>query len=135
VEASVRFFGARTEVEPFYRAADIFVLPTLYETFSLVAHEAAACRLPIVATRVSGIQDLVGDDEAGLLVERDPRAVGEALARLAVSNELRDAMGAEGRRRVAQQTWGRSAASVVDLYRALLRAKAPNRPPVREPVP
>jgi UDP-glucose:(heptosyl)LPS alpha-1,3-glucosyltransferase len=133
VEASVRFFGVRTPVEPFYRAADIFVLPTVYETFSLVAHEAAACRLPIVATRVSGIEELVGDDEAGLLVERDPLAVGQALVRLAASRELRTRLGAEGRRRAARKTWERSAASVVDLYTAVLGAKAPNRRQAREP--
>ena len=82
----VRFFGARADVARFYQAADIFILPTAYETFSLVAHEAAACGLPVVATRVSGIEDLVGDDEAGILVARTPEAMGDALARLAADD-------------------------------------------------
>jgi UDP-glucose:(heptosyl)LPS alpha-1,3-glucosyltransferase len=127
VVGKVSFFGVREDVEMFYAAADIFVLPTVYETFSLVAHEAAACRLPIVATRVSGIEDLVGDDKAGFLVQRGSEAVGEALARLAADKELRETMGAEGQHRVIGSTWERSAASVVDLYGTLLRAKSSSR--------
>jgi UDP-glucose:(heptosyl)LPS alpha-1,3-glucosyltransferase len=127
VVGKVRFFGVREDVEMFYAAADVFVLPTVYETFSLVAHEAAACRLPIVATRVSGIEDLVGEDKAGFLVQRSPEAVGEALARLAADKELRDTMGAEGQRRVTGSTWERSAASVIDLYDTVLHARSSRR--------
>jgi UDP-glucose:(heptosyl)LPS alpha-1,3-glucosyltransferase len=127
----VRFFGARTDVARFYQAADVFVLPTAYETFSLVAHEAAACGLPVVGTRVSGIEDLVGADDAGILVARTPQAVGDALARLASNTSLREAMGAEGRRRTAGLTWDHSVATVVELYGSLSR---PNRPRTEERV-
>jgi UDP-glucose:(heptosyl)LPS alpha-1,3-glucosyltransferase len=123
----VRFFGARADVERFYQAADMFVLPTAYETFSLVAHEAAACALPVVGTRVSGIEDLVGADDAGILVARTPQAVGEALARLATDTALRKAMGAEGRRRTAELTWDRSVATVVGLYGSLSGSSRPDR--------
>jgi glycosyltransferase involved in cell wall biosynthesis len=119
---SVRFFGARRDVEQFHQAADLFVLPTEYETFSLVAHEAAACGTPVVATRVSGVEDLVGDMEAGILVARTPEAVGDALSRLAADDTLRRAMGAEGRRRIAELTWDHSAKAVVDLYEIVARA-------------
>jgi glycosyltransferase involved in cell wall biosynthesis len=134
VGGKVRFFGVRADVERFYRAADIFVLPTAYETFSLAAHEAAASMLPIVATRVSGIEDLVGNDQAGVLVPRTSEAVGAALARLAANKELRQAMGAEGRRRVAGATWERSTASVVALYDKVLLGEPCVRLVVEEPV-
>jgi glycosyltransferase involved in cell wall biosynthesis len=98
----------------------MFVLPTAYETFSLVAHEAAACALPVVATRVSGVEELIGDDQAGILVDRTPEAMGEALARLAADAALRQSMGSEGRRRTASLTWEQSAATVIGLYEALL---------------
>jgi glycosyltransferase involved in cell wall biosynthesis len=130
----VRFFGVRSDVARFYQAADVFLLPTTYETFSLVAHEAAACGLPVVATRVSGIEDLVGADDAGILVARTPQAVGDALARLATNTELREAMGAEGRRRTARLTWDRSVATVVDLYGSLLRSPRPHLPRTEERV-
>src|SRR5262249_49958812 len=54
VAGRVRFFGQRSDTERFYRAADIFLLPTLYETFCLAAFEAAACAVPAVITAVHG---------------------------------------------------------------------------------
>ncbi len=117
---AVRFFGPRADVERFYRGADVFVLPTDYETFSLAAYEAAAAGLPVVATRVSGIEDLVGDDEAGVRVERSSKAVGEALVRLASNPHLGARMGETGRRRAREYTWERSVESVLAVYRTLL---------------
>ena len=120
VAERVRFFSSRADVSRFCQAADIFILPTAYETFSLVAHEAAACGLPVVATRVSGIEELVGDDDAGILAARTPEAMGEALACLAADEALRQSMGNEGRRRASALTWEGSAAAVIGLYDSLL---------------
>jgi glycosyltransferase involved in cell wall biosynthesis len=132
----VTFFGRRTDVERFYQSADVFVLPTLYETFSLAAYEAAACGLPLVATRVSGIEELVGENEAGVLVERTPDAVGEALGRLAVDAKARVQMGRAGRLKAKSFTWQRSADAVLDVYRLLLAEKrvpsTSQQPPLRE---
>lgn len=118
--AQVRFFGPRDDTERFYQAADIFVFPTQYETFSLVAYEAAASALAIVATSVSGIEDLVVDHETGLLVERDANAVAGALAALIDDPDLRRRLGVEARGRASEYTWDRSAASVMAVYRDLL---------------
>jgi UDP-glucose:(heptosyl)LPS alpha-1,3-glucosyltransferase len=120
VDEQVRFFGVRDDPERFYQAADIFVLPTLYETFSLAAFEAAASGLPVVAPAVSGIHELIGDDEAGIVVDRTAKSVGAALARLAADPELRAQMGAEGRRRASEYTWERSVDSMLEVYRELL---------------
>ncbi|HET7572560.1 MAG TPA: glycosyltransferase family 4 protein [Gaiellaceae bacterium] len=117
--ARVELLGPRDDAERYFRAADVFLLPTLYETFSLVAHEAAAAGLPVVATRVSGIDELVGDDEAGLLVERDPAAVADALVRLG-DPELRRRLGEEAARRAANYSWERSVEAVRRTYRDLL---------------
>jgi UDP-glucose:(heptosyl)LPS alpha-1,3-glucosyltransferase len=116
VVGSVRFFGARTDVERFYQASDIFLFPTSYEAAPLVAYEAAACGLPVVATRVNGVEDLVGTHEAGMLIEATPESAGDALVRLATDAALRHAMGATGRRRTAGLTWDHSAKAVVDIY-------------------
>jgi UDP-glucose:(heptosyl)LPS alpha-1,3-glucosyltransferase len=116
----VRFHGARNDTERFYQAADLFVLPTLYETFSLVAFEAAACGLPLVVTRVNGVEELIGDDTAGLTVERSPAAVGAALARLAEDGELRRQLGTTARERAQAYTWSRSVESVLAAYDRLL---------------
>ena len=118
----VDFFGRRADTERFYQAADVFVLPTLYETFSLVAHEAAACGLPVVATRVSGIDELVGEDEAGLLVERSAESVAAALTRLAADAGARGRLGAEAARRAERYSWSRSVAATTEVYEELCAA-------------
>jgi UDP-glucose:(heptosyl)LPS alpha-1,3-glucosyltransferase len=116
----VRFFGARMDAERFYAAADIFCLPSLYEAFPLVALEAAASGLPIVGTPVHGVSELIGDGEAGVLVERSALAVGEALRRLVENPALRAELGAAARSRVADQTWDAAADTMVRLYEDLL---------------
>ena len=112
---AVRFFGSRSDTERFYQAADIFVLPTLYETFSIATYEAAASGLPVVATRVSGIAELVSDD-AGFLVDRNADQVAKALYRLISEPQLRRSMGEAGRRRAQRFTWDKSVESVLALY-------------------
>lgn len=119
IEEFVTFFGPRQDTERFFRAADLFLLPTQYESFSLAAYEAAACGLPVVGCRVNGVEDLVADG-AGLLVDRTADAVGHALVRLAPDRELRRLMGAKARRRALEYTWERSIDSVLELYRSLI---------------
>lgn len=116
----VRFFGARADGYRFYAAADMFCLPTQYETFSIAAHEAAASGLPIVATRVSGVDELVGVDKAGFLVDRSPVAVGQALERLGADADLRSRLGAIGRQRASALTWEAATDAVFAVYEELL---------------
>lgn len=114
------FFGRRSDTERFYAASDLFVLPSMYEAAPLVTYEAAASGVPIVATRVGGVTELVGEEQAcGILVERSAAAVSEAILQLAAQPTLRAAMGSEGRRRASQYTWARSAESVTTIYRDL----------------
>ena len=122
VMESVRFFGARNETERFYQAADVFILPSAYESFSLVCFEAGASGIPVVATRVNGVEDLVGDDEGGFILPRKPAAFGAALGRLATDSELRRRKGESACRRASKYTWERSTESVLEIYRELLGA-------------
>ncbi len=120
----VRFFGSQRDVGPFYRSADIFVLPSLYETFSIVGHEAAAAGLPIVCTPVHGLGDLVGDNEGGIIVERTAVAVAAAVVTLASDAEKRRSLGRQVRERSLPWTWQRSVESVLDCYSAVDQARA-----------
>ena len=97
----INFIGPVPEVSPFYQAADLFMLASSYETFSMPCFEAAACGLPIIVTEVHGAADLVRDGGGGILVERTPESVAAALGRLARSPELRRQMGTEARRRAS----------------------------------
>lgn len=120
VAQRVTVVGPVVDVAPYYEAADMFVLASSYETFSIPCFEAAARGLPVVVTDVHGARDLVGNNEAGLLVERDASSIAVALARLAGDSLLRSKLGEEGRRRAAAFTWEASAASIGDIYRLLL---------------
>lgn len=120
VGGRVRFFGTQTHVAPFYRAADVFLLPSLYEQASLAACEAAASGLPLVVTPVSGMEELVGAEEGGLLVERTPAAVAQALSRLAGNPELRARMGEAARSRALELTWEQTVESILAAYERLL---------------
>jgi glycosyltransferase involved in cell wall biosynthesis len=120
IAADVRFFGFRRDTQRFYQAADIFVFPSAYETFSLVSFEAAASGLPVVATRLNGVEELIGSNEAGLMVTRSADSVANALSYLAANPVERHAMGEVARRRAASFTWDRSTQCVLDTYRDLL---------------
>jgi glycosyltransferase involved in cell wall biosynthesis len=113
---NVRFFGQREDTERFYAGADILVLPSSYETFSLVAYEAAAASMPVVATAVSGVTELV-DGGGGVLVEPTARSVSAALQLLARDDALRTSMGEAGRRRARAFTWEASANGTFEVYR------------------
>ncbi len=93
------FTNDTTELAECYRMADVLLMPSRGETFGLVAAEAMACGTPVVAAKVGGLVDVVGDDEGGLLSERNPTAMAAALDRLLMAPDLRAEKSASGRRR------------------------------------
>lgn len=120
IEQKVSFFSPRSDIERYYQAADIFVLPSSYETFSLVCFEAAACGLPLIITDISGASDLVGQNEAGFIVEKDGQSVGAAIALLASDGELRKRMGNTARERTEPYTWEKTGEDFLELCRSLI---------------
>lgn len=100
----VRLLGHRPDARQLLDAADVFVLPSLHEGMPLVAMEAMAVSLPIVATRVTGSAEIVVDGETGLLVPaQDEPALGRALATLLADPALRARMGRAGHRRFLER--------------------------------
>ena len=96
----VRFVGARSDVPTWMAAADLFVLPSAWEARALVVQEALAAGLPIVASAVGGLPELVGD--AGELVPvGDPDELAEAVVGLLADPERRAVLAAAGKRRWA----------------------------------
>jgi glycosyltransferase involved in cell wall biosynthesis len=99
----VRFFPGQIDLQPFFRRADVFVLSSIYEAMPNVVLEAMAAGLPVVATRVGGLAELVTPGENGWLVPpQDPAALAAALTKLLSETETRQRFGHAGRRRVAQ---------------------------------
>lgn len=120
----VRFNGTMPDTAPAYRAADAFLLPTAYESFSLVTYEAAASGLPLLVSRVNGVEDLLRDGANGWFVERDGERIAARLRALAADPGRRREMGAAARRDSLGYSWER----VVGLYRDLYaRVSRPGR--------
>ena len=114
VTERLRLVGETDQPERYYAAADVFVLPSAYESFSIAAFEAAASGLPVVATAVGAIPDLVAGG-GGILVERRAEGVAAALRKLAADASTRSSMGIEGRRIAVEFGWD----AVVDAYYSL----------------
>jgi len=99
----VRFFPGQLDLRPFFRQADVFVLSSVYEAMPNVVLEAMAAGLPVVATQVGGLSELVTPGKTGWLTPpQDPVALAAALGRLLGDAETRHRFGQAGRRRVAQ---------------------------------
>lgn len=95
----VLFAGFRPDVERWFQAFDVFIHAPRQEAFGLVVAEAMATALPVVATRVGGIPDLVRDGQTGLLVPPEqPDQLADALERLVRDPEARTMLGREGLR-------------------------------------
>jgi D-inositol-3-phosphate glycosyltransferase len=104
----------------FYRAADVCVVPSRSESFGLVALEAAACGIPVVASAVGGLTTLVEHQATGFLVEgRDPARFARYVERLLVDADLRRCFGEEAASRARSYTWAIAAARLRRIYQDL----------------
>jgi UDP-glucose:(heptosyl)LPS alpha-1,3-glucosyltransferase len=117
-EGRVHFLGSIAQMAPVYAAADAFVLPTAYETFSLVTYEAAASGLPLLVSRVSGVEDLLQPGRNGWFVSRDGRDIGNRLNQLGADEALARRMGDEARKAAEAFSWQ----AMIDSYLAAFAA-------------
>jgi D-inositol-3-phosphate glycosyltransferase len=120
----VRFIKAQPQdiLVQYYAAADVFVMPSHYESFGMVVLEAMACGTPVVASNVGGLASTVVHGGTGFLVpEGDWHAFAQAILRLVASPLLREAFAQAGVQRARSFAWPCIVARTVQLYRRLLR--------------
>lgn len=113
-----------------YAQAQVAVVPSLYEGFSLPAVEAMACAVPVVATTGGALPEVVGRDgeSARTVAPGDPSALAAMLVEVLGDPAQRDRLGRAGRERVLQRfTWRAHAHGLVDLWRAELADHAARR--------
>lgn len=124
VNERVIFAGMRKDVKRMLAASDIFVLPTLTEALPTVLAEAMAARLPLIASHVGGVPEMITEGQNGLLVTpEDIQGLSNACIRLLKNRNERLAMGAEGWRIVQQRfSVERQVEQLRDLYLERLRA-------------
>ncbi|MFE9449284.1 glycosyltransferase [Streptomyces sp. NPDC006739] len=121
--ASVEFAGPAPDAAPWYRAADVVVLPSRWEGMALVPLEAMACGRPVLVTDVGGARESLppGHPPFCLVPPEDPDALARALAELLRRAPLRAALGAQGRAHVLGAHDVRNVTDeVIGLYRELL---------------
>ncbi|MFI9821837.1 glycosyltransferase family 4 protein [Streptomyces sp. NPDC052013] len=120
-ELPVRLIGRRDDITELLAAADLALLTSRWEARSVLAQEALHARVPLVATRVGGIPELVGD-AAELVPYGHARALADAVARLLDDPDRRAALAAKGARQAA--TWpteDETVAQVLSVYDELTR--------------
>jgi glycosyltransferase involved in cell wall biosynthesis len=126
INGQVRFLGYRRDVPDLLGLMDLLVIPSLRESFGLVAIEAMAMKVPVIASRIGGLEEIVEHGKTGMLVPPgDPAALAAAIRELADNPATRRRMGEAGRRR-AVESFGieTTVRKTEELYLEILGRKA-----------
>jgi glycosyltransferase involved in cell wall biosynthesis len=99
----VTFAGIRHDIPAIIDTFSVAVMPSVLETFGISALESMARGNPVVATRVGGLPELIKDGQTGLLVDLQESEIAEAINRLLANKDLRETMGQNGRKAVAEK--------------------------------
>jgi UDP-glucose:(heptosyl)LPS alpha-1,3-glucosyltransferase len=112
------FAGQLTDMLAAYAAGDLFVLPTLYDGFSLATLEAMACGLPVIVSRRAGVSELLTDGVDALLLQQPTDAVeiAHALQKLLEEGSLRTILGSSARTTAEKYSWAETARKTMDVY-------------------
>jgi glycosyltransferase involved in cell wall biosynthesis len=129
IESRVRFLGVRSDIPDLLRAADVFVFPSRWEGNPLSVMEAMAAGLPVIATAVGGVPELVEEGASGILVpNEDLHGLVAAMQRMAQNPDLREQMGHAARCRAVERFDIRQTVRAYEaLYEELLQRRRPNR--------
>jgi len=119
----VQFTRGRISVERLYAAADLFVMPTFYEAFSLATLEAASSGLPLLVTRVHGTSELIVDGNNGYFIERDADDIA-AKIRLSLNDQKRlEQMKQHARKSAEPFSWQKIVPQVLSVYGSVLKER------------
>ena len=123
LEDRVIFVGKvfNEKVPEYMAASDVFVLPSLSESFGIVNLEAMASGLPIVATKVGGLSEIVKDGENGFLVEpKNPEQIAKKVLLILENDKLRKKISKNNKEEVKKYTWDEIANRLEKIYSGVL---------------
>ena len=125
VQDKVIFTGYQFDTAPFYKLMNVFCIASQREGFGLVAAEAMLHRLPVIATKVGGLQNVVVHDETGILIKpNQPKDIALAVSKLYNDPQLLDSFAEKGfKRAMDKYTEERYVKEVINLYSELLKSK------------
>ena len=119
-QLNVTFFGWRSDIDQIFAASDIAILTSDNEGIPLTLIQAAQAGLPIVATKVGSISDIVINESNGYLTETNPVDMADAIEKLVRDPQLRQMMGAAGKARAERYfSLDRMINDNSDLYQSL----------------
>ncbi|MEW6108622.1 MAG: glycosyltransferase family 4 protein [Nitrospirota bacterium] len=122
ISDNICFKGNVNNVHEFLNSADVFVFPSLREGMPNSLLEAMSCGLPVIASKIGGVVDVVEDGKSGILFEPgDVSGLASAMIILLKDKELRQKLGAEARKRAVEDfSIDRVADEYIKLYQKLL---------------
>lgn len=118
IDQRVHFCGPQADVRPFYAAANLFVLPTVYDPLPNAALEALACGLPVVTTPACGVAELLTPACGRVVAAHDASALAQSLDELCIDGQA-DAMHRAARRSVEHLDLNGMAQKMLDIYKGL----------------
>lgn len=119
----VVFAGPQREMARLYAAADAFVLPTAYETFSLACMEAMACSVPVFATRVGGIEDYLIDGVNGFAIDADAADIATKIQLAFADDDLLQRVRAGARATALNYDWSYVSSKYIELLEEIQTLK------------
>jgi len=121
VAERVRFLGRQADPRPSFHASDVFVFPSAYESYGLVVLEALACGVPVVATAVGCVPDVIDDGVNGAVVSPEAASVRAGIQRCLSAD--RAAQSQAARRTAEENSWTAVAQQYLQLFDALVGAR------------
>jgi len=128
----VTFLGKQDQdaLPDYYAAAEVVIMPSHYESFGMVALEAMACGIPVIASEVGGLAVLVRDGETGFHVpDQDPGALADRICQIITDPLMQREFGEQAARYAQGYAWPLITEKIVAVYEAVLRGRRDGKPP------
>jgi len=137
LDGRVRFMPSRADVQFYYAAADIYVGPSLEDTFAQPPAEAMACGLPVITTITNGTAEIITDGVDGMILHEPTNAavLSDQLRRLIQDPALRERLGTQAAKTAQNYTWDRNGEEFRKIFSEILKKKHSGAAPQIQALP